>query len=162
MRHGKCMEHFGEIHPEGKSPALVTRLICMIARNEETTKMSHYALAAVFAPNIVPVSSDENDGEIDPLKAQMAFNVAVRGRCSSVGVRVNTTFFMYLPENQCSNAHDFDENSNIKQVRSLEQLSTWRERTLWSARVFLRRKSWKVRSIEMSLVSILRVARGSM
>jgi hypothetical protein len=93
---GKCMEHFGEIHPEGKSLLLwLLDLICMIARNEETTKMSHYALAVVFAPNIVPVSSDENDGEIDPLKAQMAFNVAVRGVLFERGVR-EYYFFMFL------------------------------------------------------------------
>jgi len=87
----KCVKHLGEVHPEGKSLLLwLLDLICLIAENKETTKMDHYGLAVVFAPNIVSVSSDEESGEIDPLKAQMAFNVA---------------------------------------VRSLEQLSTWRQRT---------------------------------
>lgn len=69
---------FLEVVPEPNKSTLLwlLDLICDIAENEKETKMGHYGLGVVFAPNIVAVESN-GDGD-DPLKAQMAFNVAVR------------------------------------------------------------------------------------
>ena len=51
---GKCVKHFGEIHPEGKSLLLwLLDLICMIARTSVADMSCLFIIVLIFQPLLI-------------------------------------------------------------------------------------------------------------